>query len=235
MRSNRTIYLNHLIEETSPLYGDSGRINLARVRSIREGDSSNNTELSLPAHAGTHIDAPFHFDANGKSLEQFPADFWICRRPFLIEKSVEKDEIITLDTWLFELETIPEDTDLLLIKTGFEQFRQSLTAEQDKTYIFNGPGLGPDVGFWLRKNRSLKMIGFDFISLTGYQNRELGRAAHRAFLKCDSGKKGPGKPILIIEDMKLADLQSSPKAVSVVPIHYKRADGSPVTVLAEIE
>ncbi len=230
-----TIYLNHVIEETSPLYGDSGCIHFARVRSIREGDSSNNTELSLPAHAGTHIDAPFHFDANGQCLDQFPADFWICRRPFLIEKPVEKDEIITLENWLLELEKIPEETDLLLIKTGFERFRHTFSATRDKTYIFNGPGLGPDVGLWLRRNRSLKMIGFDFISLTSYQHRELGREAHRAFLKTDSGKKDSVEPILIIEDMKLADLHSSPRRVSVVPINYQQADGSPVTVLAEID
>jgi arylformamidase len=227
------IYLNHVLSEISPLYGDNGKIDLKRVRKITQGNSSNNTELSFAAHSGTHIDAPRHFDAEGRCLGDYSAEFWHCKIPFLIKKTIKKDEIICLEQWRSELDKIPSETDLLLIKTGFERFRESDILKRDKTYIFHGPGIAPEVGTWLRKNRKLKMIGFDFISLTSYQNKELGRLAHRAFLFTDKEPLVHAEPILIIEDMKLQDLQKSPHNVIVVPLLYEKADGSPVTVLAE--
>ncbi len=37
---------------------------------LSDGDSCNLTELSLCAHNGTHVDAPFHFYEEGKTVDQ---------------------------------------------------------------------------------------------------------------------------------------------------------------------
>jgi kynurenine formamidase len=67
----------------------------------------------------------------------------------------------------------------------------------------------------------------DFISLTAYQHRELGRTAHRAFL-------GGGRPILLIEDMDVRQLSSQPKSIICSPILLKGVDGAPVNIIASI-
>lgn len=41
-----------------------------RVMSISNGDVCNLTQFSMCAHNGTHVDAPFHFINNGKSIDQ---------------------------------------------------------------------------------------------------------------------------------------------------------------------
>lgn len=41
-----------------------------RMMSIVEGDAYNLTGFSMCAHNGTHIDAPFHFLQNGRSVDQ---------------------------------------------------------------------------------------------------------------------------------------------------------------------
>ena len=51
----------------------------------------------------------------------------------------------------------------------------------------------------------------DFISLTSYQNREIGRMAHREFL-------GSSRPLLLIEDMDLSRLFQTPKKVTCLPL-----------------
>ncbi len=233
---SRFLFLSHVLNLKTPLYGNSGKLELERSRRIESGDSSNNTQLHLPAHAGTHIDAPHHFDQHGQSLDRYPPDFWICRAPYLVEKEAGPGVILEVDDWRSELEKVPEDTDLLLVKTGFEKFRINNEQSSKSTYIFNGPGFSAGIGLWLRRNRKLKMIGFDFISLTSYQNRELGRVAHRAFLQQEPEgvSEKIGDPILIIEDMHLSGLQSSPKLVSVSPLRFEKADGSSVTVIAEV-
>ena len=96
---------------------------------------------------------------------------------------------------------MPVETDLLLIRSGIETLRLS----DPETYIFHGAGLVPEIGLWLRKNRKLKMIGFDWISLTCYENRTLGREAHKAFLSSTINETKNLNPVLIIEDMKLSD------------------------------
>ena len=130
------------------------------------------------------------------------------------------------------LRRMPVDTDLLLLRTGFERFRN--VNDMDR-YIFEGPGIEAEVGVWLREKYHLKFIGFDFLSLTSYCHREAGREAHRAFLSRDGkyGKKAlTGDPILIIEDMHLTELGGEVSSVIVAPLRYTMADGAPVTVIA---
>ena len=45
-----------------------------RLSSIEQGAICNLTALSLCAHNGTHIDAPYHFMKDGKTVEQLPLD-----------------------------------------------------------------------------------------------------------------------------------------------------------------
>lgn len=231
------IFLSHILEERSPLYGNTGEIRLVRSRQISTGDTSNNTELSFPAHGGTHADAPYHFDPDGTRLEELPAEFWISTHPYLLEAPAEPEHIFSLEEWLPMLKAIPKETDLLLIKTGFERYREQYLLDDDTSYIFHGPGISPEIGFWMRRNLDLKMIGFDFISVTAYTDRICGREAHRAFLGALAPEKNGGRfnsPIVIIEDMKLSGLSRSPSRVIVSPLRYADADGAPVTVFAEL-
>ncbi len=227
------LYLSHVLGPETPRYGNAGLFDLKRVRCLDCGDTSNNTDLSFGAHTGTHIDAPLHFDATGQALEAYPAEFWCCQAPWLLTRTAAPGEILSLDDWQADLEQIPEETDLLLIKTGFEQFRAD--PPEASRYIFEGPGFSPEIGLWLRTNRHLRMIGFDFISLTSFTNRPLGRIAHRAFLAQEpsGGETTLADPILIIEDMHLEALHASPQKVWVAPLRYAQADGAPVTVFAE--
>ena len=101
--------------------------------------------------------------------------------------------------------------------------------ENEKEYIFNNPGLSPSLGKWIRENRpNLKIIGFDFISLTSFQNRKLGAESHKVFL----GNQYSSEPIRIIEDMNLEQIEASPKRLIVSPLLVANSDGTPVTVFA---
>ena len=87
----------------------------------------------------------------------------------------------------------------------------------------------------VEENRKLKMIGFDWISLTCYENRSLGRDAHRAFLSSTINEIRNMNPVLIIEDMKLSDAPTVLMNVLVSPLLYWQADGSPVSVWGNLE
>jgi arylformamidase len=128
-----------------------------------------------------------------------------------------------------ELKAIPMETDLLLIKKGYVSFGKSNDSLERGKYTFQGPGISPDIGKWLRRFRDLLSIGFDFISLNSYQHREIGRVAHQSFLV-----EGVGQPILIIEDVNLEQLLTRPKNLFSIPLLYEKADGAPTTIVATI-
>jgi arylformamidase len=220
------IYLSHVLKESTPLYGGKGKIVIERVRSISEGDTSNNTEISMPAHAGTHVDAPFHFDPEGKTLEDYPADYWRASKPALVNFRAEPGMVLRMEHLREQLEQIPKDVDLLLLKTGAEEWRSA----QQNAYCEQGVGLGTDVADWLRSKLNLKFIGLDFISVSSPLHRQEGRVTHKVLL----GKNHSGEPIIIVEDMALAALTRSPESVWIVPIRFSEADGGMATVLAEV-
>ncbi len=216
----KTLFLSHFLEENTPGYGGSSGVKIRHVSKISEGASSNSQEWTLSNHIGTHIDLPAHFDDKGERLETFSSDDWVFTRPYLINISPKEGEILFPDE---TFQKIPLDTDFLIIKTGFQKYRN------ETLYWQNNPGLSPELGQWLRKERpNLKCLGFDFISITSYSNRPLGRIAHKSFLGVDEKTKS----LRVIEDMNLASLTSTPKQVVVAPLMIKNADGTQVTVVA---
>lgn len=216
----KNVFLSYFLDSETPLYGGSKGVIIIKERSIENGDSANTKFVKFNNHSGTHIDFPNHFFKEGNTSNYYDANFWQFKKVFLINFKVEKNEIINLTNEL--LANLPNDLDFLIIKTGFGKFRNT------EDYWKNNPGISPETGILLKELfPNLKIIGFDFISLTSFQNRELGRLAHKSFL-------GGEKPILIIEDMNLTEIQDSPKSLICLPIMLSEVDGAPVTIIATI-
>jgi len=213
--------LSHPLSQDTPGYGGNLNAFLKEKRSsIADGDSSNSETWKLANHHGTHVDCPYHFCESGKTVTDYRPEEWVFTNPFLLRVKAQPNELLGLAE---VRESIPLESDCLIIKTGFEKLRRQID------YWKHNPGLTPELGEWLRTHRpQLQIVGFDFISLTAFQHRELGREAHRTWL-CP--KQGLGN-IRIVEDMKLSELSTNPKRVLVSPLLVEDGDGSPVTVWA---
>ena len=88
-----------------------------------------------------------------------------------------------------------------------------------------GTDLLPELAKYFKYNfTNLGAVGIDFISVSSLRHREIGRSAHKSFLKRD---------ILLIEDMSLSVLNSSCKLKEVIalPLRFSNADGAPCTVI----
>jgi kynurenine formamidase len=167
---------------------------------------------------------PQHFIAEGKVLEDYPPDFWIFNNVSIVElNNIQTGSVIAPES--FERCCLSSSTDLLLIKTGFGSLRNK------PAYCLENPIFLPELADFLRsKMPSLRAIGFDAISLSSWTDRLTGRTAHRAFLKGE-------KPILLIEDMRLSQINGSTPItrVTVAPLLVEGADASPCTIIAEVK
>lgn len=217
------IFLSHYYNDKTPGYGGKVDFVTEKTKCLKDGHSCNQQKLILSNHVGTHVDTPFHFFEKGKKLHEYSANSWVFHKVVLIDLNLANAELITSE---HVKDKIPEGTELILFRTGFEKKRST-----DQFWQEN-PGLSANLGDYLRWSfPSVRAVGGDIISATSFSKREEGKLAHQAFLDPDK----INQPILIIEDMKLSGLKSSPVRVIVAPLLIDQADGAPVTVMAEIK
>jgi len=214
-------YLSHSLSSNTPSYGNRDEVILIQKSSIAKGDSSNTIDFRLTNnHIGTHIDVPKHFYDEGSTITDISPDQWFFFNITLIDIPCKKGRLIEVSDIISE--DISADTELLLIRTGFESFR-------NEDIYWNGyPGISEDTCEYLRNHFvNLRAVGFDFISLTSPLFKEQGKKAHLSLL--DEKEVGP---IFIIEDMKLSNLTNIPSQVIVAPLLIDQGNGGPVTVFS---
>lgn len=221
---SRWIQLSYVLSGLTPSYGNRRSLELVYEKSIENGDSCNTRLMTMPNHLGTHIDAPLHFNKSGKSVTDFPVNFWIIKRSHLIDVEASNKGFY-IDTQCIGWESVPKDVELIFLKTGF------CSKRGESSYIHEGPVFSPELADKMRNEfPSIRIFGIDAISISSLKNREIGRKAHAAFLSHE-------KPILLLEDVNLLEVNSSTKFNKIVisPLMMLNSDGAPCTVFAEVE
>jgi len=215
--------LSYPLNHETTAYGGGRGLDVTPIKSISKGDPCNTSYWCLSNHLGTHLDFPKHFSDMGKTLDDYKPEFFIYKRVGFVDLvSVEEGRIIDFDDLCPAY--LEEDIEILLVKTGFSKIRKSVA------YWKKNPGFSPDLADCLRHAfPSLRVMGFDSISVSSYLNRELGREAHRKFLLHE-------KPILLLEDLDLLRVDKSCfiERLIVAPWLIKEADATPCTVMAEV-
>lgn len=218
------IFLSYLLNEQTPTYGNSSKFEQRKNKDMAKGDIANDTSISTTVHIGTHIDMPYHFHKNGQTIEDYNANFWIFKNPLIIE--VEAKSIIIYDELIEKLDNVDDyNYDLLIVKTNICEIRDS-----EKFYKENY-GFHPNIyDYLIKKFPNIKIFGFDSISVSSFQNRLLGREAHKKFLN-------PKNPILLLEDMDLRGINEKMKFKEIIisPLRISNCDGLPCTVFAKLD
>jgi kynurenine formamidase len=182
--------------------------------------------LSIYTHYGTHVDLPWHFLAEGRTMTGFDIVDFVFENPAIVDIPQPEDGLVTADLLGPALESAPMDPDILLLRSGLEQQRGS-----KEVYEREGLGLDAEAARLLRdRSPALRAIGMDWLSLCSLRHVEAGVEAHRVLL--DDRDRAP---ILIIEDMRLepvGDLRL--RRVIAAPLFVDGLDGSPCTVLGEV-
>lgn len=215
-----------MIDQKTPLYGNTPRPSIIPHSSISKGDTSNTFLLTIHNHSGTHVDAANHFIENGKRISDYSLDELIFTKPFIWNFPLDDAHLIRIDD-IAALSQYLGNVDFLLIHTGFGKFRN------DDKYRTQNPGIAPETILWLRKKfPKIRCVGIDSISISSFQHREIGRKAHgAAFIEDDD----MGKPILLIEDMKLDEIWNKKvKRIIVLPWLVDGLESAPCNVLAEV-
>ncbi|XVF01313.1 hypothetical protein REPUB_Repub04eG0077200 [Reevesia pubescens] len=180
-------------------------------KSMKNGSLANNSEMKLPAHSGTHLDAPGHvidryFDAG---FDVDTLDLEVLNGPALLV-DVPRDKNITAE--VMESLKIPKGVRRVLFRTLNTDRRLMFKKEFDTSYV----GFMKDGAEWLVKNTDIKFVGIDYLSVAAFDHLI---PSHLVFLE--------GREIILVEGLKLDDIQPGIYSVHCLPLRLLGAEGSP--------
>ncbi len=172
---------------------------------IEEGDGCNVSALALCAHAGTHLDAPFHLQRTAKTLDAYPLQRFITPAQVVpvkeadsIQPSALQDlEIKRGDALLFKT---GNSTRGLLRKADFKERFVYLSLEAAQLCVALGVGL----------------VGIDYLSVDRYGEDAL--PAHHCLLEND---------VLILEGIDLQGVPHGRYLLLCLPLRMKGCEASP--------
>jgi arylformamidase len=164
--------------------------------------SVNVGKLTMSIHTGTHIDAPFHFDNDGRKVTDLDIQLYVG--PARVIDVTGKESIGAEDVAVYDLDGVTR----LLLRTGSwtnpEAFPQ--------TICYLRPDLAPCLA-----EKGIRLIGVDVPSVDPLDSKEL--PAHHGLHAHD---------IHILEGVDLSEVEPGDYELIALPLPLVEADGSPV-------
>lgn len=217
--------LSYTLSPRTPFYDGLAKPSLECMYDLSRGDACNSFYFRTSNHCGTHVDAPWHFNPHGRKIADFEANELVFERPAMLDIQVERGGLICPDH-LQRAASLPGDTDILLLRTGFGANRAA-----EKVYIEEAPGFSrAGAEHMLRALPALRALAMDLPSLAAWKHMDEGAEAHRVLLGCDGYSN---RTVLLIEDAHLPDDLSTPSRVIIAPWMIEGLDSAPCTLLAE--
>ncbi len=190
-----------------PVFPGDPRFHMELSHRIADGQPYNVGRITMGAHSGTHVDAPYHFLADGKTVDQLPLEILIgkCR---VIELGT-RDKISRAD---LEGQDLRDDLRVLL-KTRMSGQLTNREFQEDFVY------LTPDGAQYLVQ-AGIKLVGIDYLSVEKFGSEDF--AAHHALL---------GAGVVIVEGLDLSEVEPGEYDMTCLPLRLVGGDGSPARVV----
>jgi arylformamidase len=167
-----------------------------------ETGSVNIGQMTASLHTGTHVDAPFHYDSKGKTIDMLDLERYIGEA--VVVDVSEHDEI---NSEVLKKADLKGKTRVLL-KTSLPN--------NPKRFPDNMPTIAPDVAAYLQE-KGVTLLGVDIPSVDQTDSKEL--ATHHALYN---------HGINILENIMLDHVEVGVYELIALPLAIHGADGSPV-------
>lgn len=183
--------------------GDT-RFHLTRTATIAAGAAVNLSTLTLSAHTGTHVDAPYHFDDAGITMEYANlAAYWGPAQVVTVSKAF--GPLYPADFAHADLHRAPR----LLVRSAASEADPTLFHHD---YVYPSPELADHLG-----GLGILLYGADAPSMDASDSKTL--AGHHAMKR---------NHIAILEGLDLRQAPDGLYELAALPLKVGNGDGSPV-------
>ncbi|MBI3062145.1 MAG: cyclase family protein [Deltaproteobacteria bacterium] len=211
--------LSRVIYDGMPKIPALPEVHVQKFFSLEKGHPLNVTELSLPCHAGTHVDAPVHIVPNGKSIEELPLECFVGPGAVIAVKKQGGEEITARD--LDGSGVKVNRGDILMLYTGWDEKFESAD------YNLH-PYLSVDAAEWIVR-KGVKLLGIDCITVdlpTPLRPKDFAFPVHQTLL---------GNDVLIAENVaNLGKIVGKKTRILALPLRIKGSDAGHARIVAEI-
>ncbi|MDA1004156.1 MAG: cyclase family protein [Chloroflexi bacterium] len=204
----------HWIDVTVPMrpgmaaYPGDPAVEVDRTAALADGDAYNLTRLTMGTHAGTHVDAPAHFIADGPTIDAIDVQDLIG--PAVVADATSARDHI--DATALAALDIPPDCARVILKTTNSELWRAPAFTPD--YI----ALTDDGARWLVA-RGVQLIAIDYLSIAPFADPT---PVHRTLLTAG---------VIIVEGLDLRAVDAGDYTLVCLPLLIPGADGAPARVL----
>jgi arylformamidase len=177
---------------------------LRRESGMSQGGEYNLSSFSTSAHAGTHMDAPLHFLADGASMDDLPLETVIGRARVVAIEDPERIRTRELEGYRI----LPGER--VLFKTA-----NSLRAWGDQPFEKRFVAFAAEAAEYLARLRP-SLVGVDCLSVGAFESD--GAETHRALL---------GAGIWVIEGLDLHRVDPGDYELVCLPLRIAGVEGAP--------
>jgi arylformamidase len=179
------------------------------ISSIQKGASYNLSTLTLSAHTGTHIDAPAHFRKGAKTIDRYPAGYFLIPAHVVEvddEESIKPNSLKSLEI---------ERDEALLFKTFNSNSGLSCSGSFSEKYVYMS-----ETAAHLCVDLKVRLVGIDYLSIDRYSDDTA--PVHRILLRND---------VLILEGIDLKSVPAGRYMLFCPPLKLMDGEASPVRAL----
>jgi len=171
--------------------------------------------MFLSTHTGTHMDAPFHFNPNGPTIDQVEVYRYICNNTILIKLQKNSNQMITSHDIISNTKYEIKEKDTVVFSTGWEK-----QIKEKDNYMKNNPGLSKDAAEYLVEKK-VNAVAIDCPSID--IGTDSGFIAHKMLLS---------NQILVIENLcNLYKFNNEKFTLIITPLKLVGASGSPIRAI----
>lgn len=176
---------------------------------IGNGDGCNTSRIAISTHLGTHVDAPWHFEDNGRKLHEVDTAVFFGEAVLIEVAGVDLIHAEDLGR-----ASLPRR---VLIRTRNSDYAADAPFQKDFV------ALAEDAAQRLA-DEDVRLVGVDYLSLAPFKQK--GHGTHHILLRNE---------ILVVEGLRLKGLPPGPCSFTMLPLALFGADGAPCRAFVSCE
>lgn len=176
----------------------------------------NASNLHIYSHAGTHMDAPYHFEVTDERIDEIPVERFISKAHVVSVEIYQSKQLITVADFS-AIDKLIKPGESIIIKTGWSNYLGT-----DK-YRNELPRISKEAAEWLVE-RKVNMLAVEPPSVADVNNLPEVTLIHQILL---SGN------IIIVEGIcNTSALTNNTVQLIALPLKILKGDGAPARVIA---
>ncbi|KAG8650796.1 cyclase-like protein 2 [Manihot esculenta] len=205
--------ITHLINPRMPKWGSPdgmGKV-VTIIDDMKKGAVAYTSEMDLPSHTGTHVDAPSHFfeEYFERGFDTSTLSLKTLNGPALVI-DVPRNSNITAE--VMKNLQISQGIHRVLFRTLNTDRKLMYTRKFHSDYV----GIVKDGASWIVDNTNITLVGIDYLSIATYDDAV---PTHQTLLK--------SRKIVIVEGLKLNKVPAGIYDLHCLPIKVLGAEGTP--------